>query len=77
VNKIGIEKMESTTKAHSTVLSQRLQKLQLIVDEMESERDYALHMGCRGFTEYEDSLFERLQEELENTQEEAESGDGC
>lgn len=43
--------------------------LQAIITEMEEERSYSEHVkGINaGFTEYEQTLFERLQEKLDDT----------
>ena len=45
-----------------------LEGLQTIIAEMEEERSYSEHIkGIRaGFTEYEQTLFERLQEKLDD-----------
>lgn len=43
--------------------------LQAIIAEMEAERSYSEHVKgiSAGFTEYEQTLFERLQEKLDDT----------
>jgi hypothetical protein len=43
--------------------------LQAIITEMEEERSYSEHVKgiSAGFTEYEQTLFERLQEKLDDT----------
>ena len=46
-----------------------LSDLQAIISEMEAERSYSEHVNgaSAGFTEYMQTLFERLQEKLDDT----------
>jgi hypothetical protein len=46
-----------------------LENLQAIITEMETERSYSEHIRgiSAGFTQYEQTLFERLKEKLDDT----------